>query len=93
MRGIMETQRSRAKKLVELAGHPDTPEKERISAAFKAISLIRKHDLLASPLDGLLDSGDETVQAAAGIFQTLTDPKLVGNLKKVAGRFNRRRRS
>ena len=87
----MNAHRQKVQGLIELALDERTPEKERIAAAFKACSIVRKHDLLASPLDGLLEGGDETVQAAAGIFQTLTDPKLVGNLKKVASRFNRRR--
>lgn len=88
----MNANRKKVQGLIELALDERTPEKERISAAFKACAIIRKNDLLASPLDGLLEGGDETVQAAAGIFQTLTDPKLVGNLKKVASRFNRSRR-
>lgn len=87
----MSSPRQKAKDLIELAADIHTSQKERISAAIKAVALIRKHDLLASPLDGLLDSSDETVQAATNIFETLTNPKLVGNLKKVAGRFNRRR--
>lgn len=88
----MQAQRQKVKDLIDLALDTRTPENERLAAGFKAIRLIRKYDLLASPLDGLLDSGDETVQAAASVFETLTNPKLVGNLKKVASRFNRRRR-
>jgi hypothetical protein len=84
--------RQKAKDLIELASDIHTSDKERLSAAIKAVQLIRKHDLLASPLDGLLDNHDETIRAATNVFQTLTDPTLVGNLKKVAGRFNRRRR-
>lgn len=84
------TPRQKARDLIELAADERTPEKERLSAAIKAVALIRKHDLLASPLDGILDGGDETVQAAKSIFDTLTDPKLRNNVKKVADRFRRR---
>jgi hypothetical protein len=83
--------RQKAKKLIELAADEETSENERLSAAVKAVALIRKHDLLASPLDGLLDNSDEAVQAATHVFNTLTNPDLTKNLKKVADRFRRSR--
>lgn len=84
--------RQRAKDLIELALDDGAPEPERLSAALKAVKLIQKHDLLASPLD-LIDSKNETVQAVKGIFEVLTNPKLTKNVKKVGERLRRRRRS
>ena len=83
--------RQKARDLIELASDVHNDDKERISWAMKACSLIRKHDLLASPLDGLLDSDNETVQAATSIFEKLTDPELVRSVKKIGGRLGRRR--
>ena len=88
--------RQKARDLVELAADVDTPDNERIAAAMKLVKLIRKYDLLASPLDGLMASDNETVQAATDIFSRITDPSLVKSLKKVAdqiGRVRNRRRS
>ncbi len=87
--------RQKAKDLVELAADVDTPDNERIAAAMKLVKMIRKYDLLASPLDGLMASDNETVQAATDIFSRMTDPSLVKSLKKVAdqiGRVRGRRR-
>ncbi len=87
--------RQKAKDLVELAADVDTPDNERIAAAMKLVKMIRKYDLLASPLDGLMSSDNETVQAATDIFSRITDPSLVKSLKKVAdqiGRVRGRRR-
>lgn len=87
--------RQKARDLVELAADVDTPDKERVAAAMKLVKLIRKYDLLASPLDGLMASDNETVQAATDIFSRITDPSLVKSLKKVAdqiGRVRGRRR-
>lgn len=81
--------RAKAKSLVELAVHEDTPEKEKFVSALKAVAMIHKYDLLSSPLDGLLDGNDETISAAKTIFETLSDPDLVSSVKKVAGRFKR----
>ena len=88
--------RQKARDLVELAADVDTPDNERVAAAMKLVKLIRKYDLLASPLDGLMASDNETVQAATDIFSRMTDPSLVKSLKKVAdqiGRVRQRRRS
>jgi hypothetical protein len=89
----MSNARQKARGLVELAMNDGTTEKERLSAAIKAVGLIHKHDLLASPLDGLLDNSDETVQAATHVFNALTNPDLTKNLKKVADRFRRSTRA
>jgi hypothetical protein len=80
--------RQKARDLIELAVDERTPEKERLSAAVKAVALIHKYDLLVSPLD-MLDSENETVSAAKSILEVLTDPKLTANVKKVASRFRR----
>jgi hypothetical protein len=85
-------QRQRVKDLVELAVDEGTPDKERLAAALKAVTLIHKHDLLASPFDGLLDNSNETIQAATDIFSRLTDPDFVKSVKKVGSRFRRIRR-
>lgn len=85
--------RQKAKDLVELAADVDTPDNERIAAAMKLVKMIRKYDLLASPLDGLMASDNETVQAATDIFSRITDPSLVKSLKKVADQIGRVRRS
>lgn len=88
----MSDMRQRAKDLMTLALDERTPEKERLSAAFKALQTIRKHGLLDSPLEGLLGSDNETVKAGMTIFEKLTDPAFVGSVKKVAGGLSRTRR-
>lgn len=87
----MSDVRQKTKDLIELALDERTPEKERISAAFNALKLIRKHGLVDSPLDGLLD-GNETVQAAKTILEKILDPELTRSVKKVRDGFSRRRR-
>jgi hypothetical protein len=74
--------RQKVKDLVELAADDRTPEKERVAAAFKAIRIIRKHDLLSSPLDGLLED-DEVVEEITS---------FVSGAKKIVGRLGRLRR-
>lgn len=81
--------RQKAKDLVELAADVDTPDNERIAAAMKLVKLIRKYDLLASPLDGLMASDNETVQAATDIFGRLTDPTFLASVKKIGGQLGR----
>jgi hypothetical protein len=83
--------RQKAKDLVALAVDDRTPEKERITAALRAVKLIAKYGLLASPLD-ILDSENETVQAVRGIADVLLDPKLRRNVARVASGLKRRRR-
>jgi hypothetical protein len=67
--------REKAKKLMTLAlGDARGGEKERITAAFEALKIIHKHDLLSSPLDGLDLEGlsgldKETVDAAATLVK------------------------
>lgn len=84
--------RQKARDLIELAADERTPEKERVVAAVKAVALIRKYDLLSSPLDGLIGSNDENVKAAVDVFERLTDPDLVGSLKKISSLFGRKKR-
>jgi hypothetical protein len=91
----MSSKRQKAKDLINLALDGDNDANERAAAAMRAVKIIAKYDLLASPLDGILDSGNETVQAAGDIFSRLTDPTLLNSLKKVAshvGQARRRRR-
>lgn len=84
--------RQQARDLIELAADSRTPEKERLSAAIKAVALIRKYDLLANPLDSLVDN--ETVQAGKSIFDMLTNPEseLVRNVKKISKGVKKLRR-
>lgn len=88
----MSKARQKAQDLVRLATDSDTDKEEALTAAYRACKIIEKYDLLSSPLDGLLGSGNETVEAAASIFETLTSPKLAGNLKKIAGAVGQARR-
>lgn len=91
----MKTPRQKAADLIELVMDEEGSENERVSAAMKAVAIIHKHDLLASPLDDLLGSENETVKAASTILDTLTNPDFIGAAKKIAGRVGnggRRRR-
>lgn len=83
--------RQRAKDLIELAVDDRTPEKERIASALKAVGLIRKHDLLASPLDDLLGSRNETVRAASTVLDRITDPDFLDSVKTIGAQFARSR--
>ena len=88
----MSSPRQRAKDLMAVAlDERNNSDKERLAAAFKALKIIRDHSLLDSPLDGILQSDNETVQAAATIFDRLTDPTLVASVKKIAGGISRAR--
>lgn len=87
----MADQRQRAKDLIELAVDDRTPEKERFSAALKAVGLIHKHDLLASPLDELLGSKNETVRAASRVIDRITDPDFIDSVKTIGGHISRTR--
>jgi hypothetical protein len=84
--------RQKARDLIELAAREDTPEKERVSAAVKAVALIRKHDLLSSPLDVMSEIDNDTVRAATSIFEKLTDPDLVDSVKHIGSALKRGRR-
>jgi hypothetical protein len=81
--------RQKVKDLIELACDETGEDKERIAAGMKAVRLIRKYDLLASPLDGLLDSDNETVAAATDIFSHLTSPGFMSSVKKIGGQLGR----
>lgn len=80
----MNDAREKAKKMMKLALDERTPEKERIAAAFGALKIIDKDGLLASPLDGIMAIDNEHVQAATTIFETLSNPNFVKNVRKVA---------
>jgi hypothetical protein len=84
--------RQKAKKLIDLAFDEGTTEQERVSAMARALKIIRKYDLLASPLEGLLASDNETISAATNIIDRLTDPHFIGSVRKVASRISRARR-
>lgn len=84
--------REKARKLVALAVDERTPEQERATAAVQAIALIHKHSLLDSPLDMVGDAlrnESETVKAVSKIYETFTDPTLVGAIKEVGRRFKK----
>jgi hypothetical protein len=80
----MEDPRITAKKLVALAYDDRTPKKERQAARNKAIKLIHEHDLLGSPLDGLIDQ--ETVET----FEV--GKRFFDGIKKVFDKAQSRRR-
>lgn len=86
--------RQKARDLIELAHDESTTEEERVSAAMKAVGLIYKHDLLASPLDDLLGSRNETVRAASTVIDKITDPDFIDSVKTISGQVaSVRRRS
>ena len=87
----MSDARQKAKDLMKLALDERTPEKERIAAAFGALKIIDKNELLSSPLDGIMAIDNESVQAAGSIFETLTHPNFIKSVKKVAGGVSRAR--
>lgn len=84
--------RKKVKDMIALALDDRGVEKERIAAALGACKLIEKHDLLASPFDGLASIDNEHVQAASSIFQTLSNPDFIKSVKKVATGIASRRR-
>lgn len=84
--------RQKAKDLIRLALADGTPDKESRTAAIRAIKLIEKYDLLSSPLDSVLDSENETVQAARTIFETLTNPLLANSVRTIGRQVRRARR-
>lgn len=85
----MSQHRKKARDLIRLALDEKTTEDERIAAALRAVKLIDKYDLLRSPIDGLLESDNETVSAAASIFERITDPELVRSIKTVSAGIKR----
>lgn len=91
----MSSPRETVKKLMATALDDRGNEKERFNAAFQALKLIDKHDLLASPFDSLANIDNEQVKAVGSIFETLSNPDLIKNVKKVASGIAaaRRRRS
>lgn len=84
--------RQKAKDLMKLALDERTPEKERIAAAFGALKIVDRDGLLDSPLEGIMAIDNESVQAAASIFETLTNPRFVKSVKQVANKVRRGRR-
>lgn len=84
--------RQKAKDLIELATNEGTPDKERIAAAVRAVGLIKKYDLLSSPLDVMFDVDNETAAAVGSILNVVTDPGLIDSVKKISERFTRKRR-
>jgi hypothetical protein len=83
--------RQKAKDLVNLAIDARTPEKERAVAMVALVKLIHEHDLLSSPLDGLLNTDNRTIRAAATIFERVTDPGFVDSVREVARGLTPRR--
>ena len=76
----MSPEKQKVKRLMALALDKRTPPKERRNAAYSALRLIEKYDLLFSPLDGVLPIDNETVNAAVHIG------------KKIIGEIGKRRR-
>jgi len=77
----MMDKRQQVKDLIELAvDSTNDDDKERIAAAMKAVRMIRKYDMLESPLDAL--ANNEFIQAGKAIFEAFNDPSV----KKVRNR-------
>ncbi len=89
--------RETAKKLIDMAADERTPENERVNAMVKAVKLIKEHDLLASPLTGILGGlnniNNDTVRAASSAFAHLTSPEFVDSMKKVVNALGSVRKS
>lgn len=83
--------RQKAKDLLELYADENTSKEERLTALVSAAKLIRKYDLLASPLD-IFDTENETIQAVKSVADVFLDPTLQSNVKKIASRFGKRKR-
>ncbi|MCZ7384985.1 MAG: hypothetical protein O8C63_09595 [Candidatus Methanoperedens sp.] len=82
----------KAKGLVARAVHPNTPENEAFASAMLACKLIAKHDLLDSPIDGIMENvNNETVRAAGDLFKHLSDPEFVRSVKKITSELRRKR--
>jgi hypothetical protein len=95
--------RDKAKRLIERALHPKTPEEESLASALVACRIIDKYDLLdgGDILGGLAgevpEDLRESVEAVSTLYKGLTDPAFVSSVKKIAstlmrGRGSRRRR-
>ena len=88
----MSNRRVKAKGLVARAVHPNTPENEAFASAMLACKLIAAHDLLDSPIDGIMENVDnDAVRTAADLFKHLSDPEFVRSVKKIASELRRRR--
>lgn len=87
----MIDKRQQVKDLIELAvDSTNDDDKERVAAAMKAVRMIRKYDLLDSPLDAL--ANNEYVQAAQKIFGVFNDPAVKKVRARVTQEVKRRRR-
>ena len=82
-----EDPRQKALDLIDLALDEGTTVEERRTAAMQAVKFIDRNDLLTRPFEG-----NETVQAAMNVAETLTNSDLVGNVKKLFDEVKRRRR-
>jgi hypothetical protein len=85
--------REKAKKLIKLAVHEKTPDKERFAAALAAAKIIDRASLLdegdASP--GIsTDDLQASVTAVNVLFSTLTDPSFIAAAKRLARTIGRR---
>lgn len=83
--------REKAKGLVELACDEDNSKEERMSAAIKAVAIIKKYKLLDNPLDSAFDSlkEDPTFKASKKVVETLTDPDLVSSVQTIGQALGR----
>lgn len=70
--------RQQALHLIELALDDATMVEERRSAAVRAVKHIDKYDLLSQPF-----AGNETVQAAMSIADTISNSGIVDDLKTI----------
>lgn len=84
MANLKEEKRAKAKRLIELALDNANSE-EGDAAAWRALKLIKKYNLLDTPpLDGVLDN--DTVRAVKNVADVVTTPEFKEGLKEI-GRF------
>lgn len=79
--------RQQALQLIELALDDSATSEERRSAAMRAVKHIDKYDLLSTPFQG-----NETVQAAMSIADTITNSGVVDDLKTILAKAAKMRR-
>jgi hypothetical protein len=83
--------RQQVKDLIELAvDSTNDDDKERIAAAMKAVRMIRKYDMLESPLDNI--ANNEFVRAGRKFFDLFNDPAVKKVRNRVTQEVARRRR-
>jgi hypothetical protein len=88
--------REKAKKLIKLAVHEKTPDKERFAAALAAVKIIDRASLLDEDTNAgpsiTPDDLQASVTAVQTLFAALTDPSVLAAAKRLARTIGRRAR-